>query len=621
MQVLVINSGSSSIKYQLFNMDDGAVLASGAVERIGEAQGLHRHRLHNDTDITESRSAQRIADHREGLSRISTRLRESGAVAELSDLFAIGHRVVHGGESFREPALINAAVMEQIRDLIPLAPLHNPANLAGIRAARVACPNVPHVAVFDTAFHSTLPARARSYALPQDLAKAHGIRRYGFHGTSHAWVAQRAAAFLGEPVEVLRIITCHLGSGASVAAVEYGRSVETSMGMTPLEGLVMGTRSGDVDPGALLHLMRAESLDADGLDALLNERSGLAGLSGVGSDLRDIEARAAEGDDACRLATRVFAHRLRKYIGAYAAVMGGVDAIVFTGGIGQGSAQIRHMAAQRLEYLGARLDEQRNREARVDAQVPVYEISEHRGRARLLVVATDEQQAIARHCAALVRDADRVQTERTIPVAVSARHIHLTQPVVERLFGPGHQLTPRKDLSQPGQFACEETLTVVGPKRSLEGVRVLGPTRRRNQVEISRTDEFWLGVDAPVRNSGDVAQSPGVTLVGPAGEVTLEEGLICAARHIHMTPADAEAFGVRDGDIVEVGIDSDGRDLVFGDVLIRVSPKYRLEMHVDTDEANAAELRRGAEGMLMSSNGLARLQRRRLRPGASPSKT
>ncbi|MEX1363234.1 MAG: acetate/propionate family kinase, partial [Nannocystaceae bacterium] len=528
---------------------------------------------------------------------------------------AVGHRVVHGGERFVAPTRVDDEVEAAIERLEPLAPLHNPANLAGIRAARAVCPGVPHVAVFDTAFHSTLPSRARNYALPQSLTRQHGIRRYGFHGTSHAWVAQRAAAFLGEPLAALRLITCHLGNGASVAAVEYGRSVETSMGMTPLEGLVMGTRSGDVDPGVLLHLMRAEGLDVDGLDAVLNGRSGLQGLSGVGHDMRDIEDRAAAGDDRCRLAMRVFAHRLRKYIGAYAAVMGGVDAVVFTGGIGEGSAEIRHMASQRLEFLGARLDEDRNRQAEVSARAPVFEISEHHGRVRLLVVATDEGLAIAQQAAALAAQADRVETVRTIPVAVSARHIHLTQPMVERLFGPGHRLTPRKELSQPGQFACEETLTVIGPKRSLEQVRVLGPVRRRNQVEISRTDEFWLGVDAPVRNSGDVANSPGVTLEGPAGRVTLDEGLICAARHIHMTPADAQAFGVSDGDVVEVAIDSEGRDLVFGDVLIRVSPKYRLEMHVDTDEANAAQLTRHAEGMLVSSSGQAHLRRRRLRSG------
>lgn len=597
MLVLVINCGSSSIKADLVESSTGARHGRLRVQRIGTEQATAT--LGQDTRSVGPEPAAEL---------LTALLPELLATAP-EPIGAVGHRVVHGGQRFIAPTAIDDEVQAQIAELSTLAPLHNPANVAGMTAARAICPDVPHVAVFDTAFHATLPNRARHYALPTAVAQAHGVVRYGFHGTSHQFVCARAAEFLGEPTEQLRIISCHLGNGASVAAVEYGRSVETSMGMTPLEGLVMGTRSGDVDAGALLHLMRAEGLDADGLDTLLNRKSGLAGLSGVGADMRDIEARAGDGDEPCRLAMQVFAHRLRKYIGAYAAVMGGVDAIVFTGGIGQGSAQIRHMACQRLDYLGARLDEDRNRDAVVTREAPVCEISEHRGRTRLLVVATDEQRAIATKAAAVAQKTHRVETVRTIPVAVSARHIHLTQPMVERLFGPGHTLTPKKPLSQPGQFACEEQLTLIGPKRSIEGVRVLGPVRRRNQVEISRTDEFWLGVDAPVRNSGDVSNSPGITLEGPAGRVTLREGLICAARHIHMTPPDAEAFGVENGDIVEVAIDSNGRDLVFGDVLIRVSPKFATEMHVDTDEANAAELSRDAEGLLVKSSGLARLRR------------
>ncbi len=607
MHILVINCGSSSIKADVVHAESGQRAGSLQVERLGADGAAAR----IDGEPVAGFDG---ADHSSALATALPALLASLPAG--AGLRGVGHRVVHGGALFSAPTRVDDAVEAAIEALIPLAPLHNPGNLAGLRAARALLPEVPHVAVFDTAFHATLPPRARTYALPAALSERHGLRRWGFHGTSHAWVAARAAEHLGEPLERLRIITCHLGNGASAAAVEYGRSVETSMGMTPLEGLVMGTRSGDVDPGALLHLARAEGLDLDGLDRLLNRESGLAGLSGVGNDLRDIEARAAAGDERCRLALHVFAHRLRKYIGAYAAVMGGVDAVVFTAGIGENSALIRHRAAQRLEFLGARLDEETNREARVDRDTPVAEISHPHSRCRLLVVATDEQRAIAAHTAALVREEDGVDHHRDIPVAVSARHIHLTTAAVEALFGPGHQLTPRNPLSQPGQFACEETLTVVGPKRSLEGVRVLGPTRPRNQIEISRTDEFYLGIDAPVRASGQVQNTPGVTLVGPAGQLTLEEGLICAWRHIHMTPADAGAFGVQDKDVVEVAIDSAGRDLIFGDVLVRVSPRYALEMHIDTDEANAAELSRGASGMLVSTGASARLRSRRARPAS-----
>jgi acetate kinase len=481
-------------------------------------------------------------------------------------------------------------------------------------AARKLLPDLTHVAVFDTAFHATLPARAKAYAIDAELAGKHGVRRYGFHGTSHAFVAQRAAAYLHADLSTLRLITCHLGNGASMAAVEYGRSIETSMGMTPLEGLVMGTRVGDVDAGVLLHLMRSEGLDVDGLDKLLNNKSGLSGLSGVGNDLRDIEERAAQGDDRCRLAIQVYAHRVRKYIGAYAAVLGGLDAIVFTAGIGENSATMRHRICQRLELFGAHLDEELNRNAGVGTNRAVARISTDTSRTHLLVVATDEQRAIAEQCAELVRGADEVAGDRPIPVAISARHIHLNVETIDRLFGPDHQLTARSELSQPGQYACEETLDVVGPKRTIEGVRVLGPARSKNQVEVSRTDEFFLGIDAPVRDSGDVKGSASVTLRGPAGTVQLEEGVICARRHIHMRPEDAAYYGVKDKDVVEVAIDSHGRDLVFGDVLIRVSPKYALEMHIDTDEANAAELNRGAEGLLAATSGRARLTKKSLKP-------
>ena len=595
MPVLVINCGSSSLKVDLVDPDTGAHLASARVERIGKAGGTLR--LDGGSE-----EALEVADHAAALEALWGRL-------PLDGVKAVGHRVVHGGSRFSAPARINEEVEAAIEALIPLAPLHNPANLAGIRAARAHLPDLPHVAVFDTAFHATLPHRAWEYALPAELRERHSLRRYGFHGPSHAWVSRQAAAWLEEDPRDLRIITLHLGNGASACAVEYGRSVETSMGMTPLEGLVMGTRSGDVDPGILLDLMRAEGLDADGLDALLNGKSGLAGLSGRGNDMRDIEARAAEGDEACRLALQVSCHRIRKYIGAYAAVMGGVDAIVFTGGIGENSVGVRHRVAQRLEFLGARLDEEANRAARVDTASPIAEINASHSRCRLLVVATDEAMEIGREAARLAGEADKVSPD-AIPIAVSARHIHLTQEAVEQLFGPGHTLTVKAPISQPGQFACEEQLTIVGPRRSMERVRVIGPTRPKCQIEISRTDEFALGIDAPVRDSGDVAQSPGIRLVGPAGSLDLTEGVICARRHIHMAPEDALRFGVKDRDVVEVGIDSQGRDLTFGDVLVRVSPKYLLEMHLDTDEANAAEIRSGDRGVLAATERLATLRRR-----------
>jgi acetate kinase len=575
---------ASSLKAEVVEHDTGKHLAGVRIQRIGDV----------------------VADHQTALSEALP-----GLLAKLGDatVGAVGHRVVHGGQRYVRPTPISAEVLAGLDALIPLAPLHNPANIAGIRAALEILPDLPHIAVFDTAFHATLPPRARTYALPIDLAEKHQIRRYGFHGTSHAYVAERAADFLGSKLINLRVITCHLGNGCSVAAIENGRSVETSMGMTPLEGLVMGTRSGDVDVGAILHLARCEGWSLDQLDKALNKTAGLAGLSGCGNDFRDISERASAGDERCRLAIQVFCHRLRKYIGAYAAVMGGVDAIVFTGGIGENSALVRHRVAQRLDFLGASIDEDKNRDGRPTTDTPVVDLSRSFSRVRLLSVATDEQHAIAREAAGHVLSSKTIEEKRPIPVAVSARHIHLNQEAVEALFGEGHQLTPRNPLSQPGQYACEELLTVVGPKRSIERVRVLGPTRSACQVEVSRTDEFFLGVDAPVRQSGHVDHTPGVTLVGPAGEFQLSKGLICAWRHIHMRPQDAEYYGVTHGDIVEVAIDSDNRNLIFGDVMVRVKDSYALEMHIDTDEANAAELQSGHGGMLVGTRATATLRR------------
>jgi acetate kinase len=593
MNVLVVNCGSSSLKAAIVEHESGAKLSETLVERIG---------------------ADGVADHGAALEQALPKLiadAPEGTVIE-----AVGHRVVHGGESLTEPTQIDDAVEAKIEELIELAPLHNPANLGGIQAARRLLPDLIHVAVFDTAFHSSLPNRAKRYALPLELADRLGIRRYGFHGTSHRYVAERAAEYLGQPTRLLRLITCHLGNGASVAAIEYGRSVETSMGMTPLEGLCMGTRSGDIDAGAVLHILRKENLTIDQVDHLLNRESGLKGLSGVSNDMRDIEERAAAGDERCRLAITVFCHRLRKYIGAYAAMLGGVDAILFTGGIGENSGWIRHRSLQRLEFMGALLDEDVNRDAQTSSEQTVIEINQPHSRVKLLVVATDEQHAIAQDTHAICEQQHKVKQAPPIPVAVSARHIHLTLPDVAALFGRGYQLTEKAPLGQPGQWVCEERLTLVGPKRSLERVAIIGPCRGKTQIEVSRTDEFHLGLDAPIRCSGKVENTPGITLVGPAGQITTDQGVIQAQRHIHMTTADAALYGVTDRDVVEVAIDSEGRDLVFGDVIVRVKDSYKLEMHIDTDEANAADLDTGDGGVLIPTSGTATLLRRRVRRSA-----
>lgn len=569
MNILVLNCGSSSLKYQIVDTTAGASLAKGLIERLGGNKS-----------------------HADALSTVLAEVHAHG-------IDGVGHRVVHGGAQFRQAHLIDDQTVAALKSLIPLAPLHNPANIAAIEAARIALPDIPHVAVFDTAFHSTMPRRAQTYAIDPLLAAELGIRRYGFHGPSHKYVALKAAEYLGVDFSDLRIVSCHLGNGASVCAIEFGESVETSMGMTPLEGLVMGTRSGDLDPAIVLELQRSGAMSVDEVDHFLNEQSGLKGLSGAGSDMRDIEALAAAGVDRARLAINVFCHRVRKYIGAYAAVMGGVDLIVMTGGIGENSHSTRRRILQRLQFLGLRLDEDRNAAALLSTASPVAELHVANSRTLALAVATNEELMIARDTADVIEGLHTVAASGPIPIAISARHVHLNEETFKQLFGPDAALTKYRDISQTGQFACEQTVDLIGPKGRIDRVRILGPLRSRNQIEISRTDEFHLGVDAPIRRSGKTEGSAPITLNGPAAKVDLEDGLICAWRHIHMTPADAKHFGVENGDHVEVAISGGERDLIFQDVLVRVAPAYVLEMHIDTDEANAAELGQGATGDLV----------------------
>ena len=385
--VLVINSGSSSFKYQLVDTGSGEALASGLVERIGEPNGSMRHRGPDGT----TEASLEIPDHTAGFQVMLDAFEQSGPSLEADPPVAVGHRVVHGGKRFFEPTIVTPLVEINIEDLSDLAPLHNPANLEGIRAAQKAFPDVPHVAVFDTAFHQTLPPAAYTYAIDAGLAERYRVRRYGFHGTSHRYVSAAAAAFLGRPLGELKQIVLHLGNGASACAIDGGRSVDTSMGMTPLEGLVMGTRSGDLDPAVLLHLARRAHLDTDALDELLNRRSGLMGLAGRG-DMRDVRQAAEAGDAAARLALDTAVHRLKHYVGSYAAVLGGVDAISFTAGIGENDAALRAETMAGLEFLGIRIDPDRNTAPSREARV----ISADDSAVTVLVVPTNEELEIAR---------------------------------------------------------------------------------------------------------------------------------------------------------------------------------------------------------------------------------
>ncbi len=398
MKVLVLNSGSSSVKYQVMDTETGRPLVVGQVERIGSGGAiLSQERGSDGARVKETGT---ILDHRDAIHAILELVGdpERGVLTSGDALEAVGHRVVHGGEAFTGAVVIDPEVEDRIRDSIELAPLHNPHNLAGIRAARSQLPDIPHVAVFDTAFHATLPPKAFHYALPYVLYHRHRIRRYGFHGTSHRHVLRRAAELLDQDPPSLRLISLHLGNGASACAIEDGRSVDTSMGFTPLEGLVMGTRSGDVDPAVVLHVMAREEVPASDAGGMLNKHSGLLGLSGISGDMRDLLEEEKGGSERARLALDVYIYRIRKYIGAYAAVLGGIDAVAFTGGVGENAETVRSRALEGLGFLGIQVDPEANRKL-----VGGEEGNFAQGPVSLLVIRSGEELTIARETERVVK--------------------------------------------------------------------------------------------------------------------------------------------------------------------------------------------------------------------------
>jgi acetate kinase len=603
MKILVVNSRRTSFKFVFFDTMDENKTVEG---QIVCANGKHC--------VLEYRKAG--VDLREDLGKLdrSQEIRvvldrlcdlEIGVIEHVGEITAVGHRVVHGGHRYNSPVLITEEVIEHIRQVSHLAPLHNPMHLQAIDDLMRLLPGIPHLAVFDTAFHQTIPAMAHIYGLPYELYEEDQVRRYGFHGPSHQYVALRAAAYLGQPCEELEIIACHLGEGGSICAIDHGRSIDTSMGLTPLEGLMMPARSGDVDPAIVTYLQREKGMTYEEVEDYLNTESGLKGFTGLSDDVREVIKAANEGDRRAMLALQAYCYRIRKYIGAYFVALGGLDVLVFTGGVGEGSSGIRAMAMQGLWHMGILIDEVKNRAIDM-TKTRVADISHPDSRVRVLVVHSEWARMIARETIRLLgyqAVTEIIEAQHIpIPIGVSAHHIHLSQEDLEKLFGPGHELTPLAPLNQPDQYACEEQVSLVGPKGRIDRVRVLGPVRSQTQVEISRTEEFRLGIDAPVRLSGDLRGSPGLIVEGPKGQIKMEEGVICARRHIHMTPEDALRFGLRDQDVVGVRVEGE-RGVIFGDIVVRVNPKFELEMHLDTDEANAAQVSTGDVGYLESIQG------------------
>lgn len=400
MKVLVINAGSSSLKYQLYDMRSESVLASGRVERIGMDSSIV---THEPVDKPEVRNVSEILDHVTAVKRVVEMLThpEYGAISHLNEIEAVGHRVVHGGEVFSSSVLVTQEVKLEIRRLFDLAPLHNPAHMMGITAVESNLPDVPQAVVFDTAFHQTMPNTSYLYPIPTVLYRRHKIRRYGFHGTSHSYVSEQAAEYMKKPLESIKMITCHIGNGASCAAILNGKSFDTSMGMTPLEGLMMGTRSGDIDPAIVPFVMNKEELTLNEVNSMLNKHSGMLAISGISSDMREVTEAMQDGDKNAKLAFDMYTYRVKKYIGSYAAAMNGVDTIVFTAGVGENSVDLRKAICEGISFLGIELDEERNEERRKDAR----EITTDSSRVKVLVVPTNEELLIARDTYNLVKQA------------------------------------------------------------------------------------------------------------------------------------------------------------------------------------------------------------------------
>jgi len=400
VRVVTLNCGSSSIKYGVYSTDDCSLIASGLLEKIGSAESLLRQKRLTKEGTFETREISgQVANHWEGFEFIMKTNADDRIIKTDSELFGIGHRVVHGGELFSRPTLIDDDVITAIRKLVPLAPLHNPHNLLGIEVSRKRSPYVPQVAVFDTAFHQTLLPHSFHYALPYELYTNHNVRRYGFHGTSHYYVAKVAAKYLGKPLEEVNLITLHLGNGASASAIQYGKCIDTSMGLTPLEGLIMGTRCGDIDPAIHFYLMRQTGMSADEIEKLMNSQSGLKGICGV-NDMRQIQQKAEVDDERAKLALDMFCYRVKKYIGAYTAVLSGIDAIVFTGGIGENSEVVREKTCSGLDNLGISFDLKKNKAV----SGKISEIQQDGASIKVMVIATDEELEIARQTIETIRN-------------------------------------------------------------------------------------------------------------------------------------------------------------------------------------------------------------------------
>ncbi len=588
-RVLVVEAHPTRLLYSYMDVNREVDDRHGSVEGLGEKRARHMSKSLRGKSMLVIRGTPEEAAR----SILATLSAAVETLPSPQDLTVIAHRFTYGGEAHRGPAVIDEPTLAKMRETLPSA---WPETLPSVETAEMLlrlAPDVPQVAVFDTAFHQTLPPQAYLYGLPYELYRESGIRKHGSHGLSHHQVALLAAAHLGGRVEDLRLVSCCMGRKTlSVCAIDRGRSAEVSSGLADRGGLLGPGWAGDLSPSIVFRIARERGFSIEQAEAWLGEQSGLCGLAGVSGDLGTVLEAAREGSSRALLAADLFAHNVRKHIGAYLAVMGGLEAIVFTGPLGATDPEMRERICERLSGLGINLDPSLNRAPKGDT-MGVCRLSPPWSPVHVLVAPTNPyRMAASEALRALGRGALAAgiwARRRPIPISISAHHVHLTQEHVEALFGAGYELQMRGQLSQTGQFAAEETVTLEGPKGLVERVRVLGPVRPVTQAEISRTEAYKLGIDAPIRPSGSLEETPGVTLEGPEGTISVDHGVIIAARHVHMSPEDALHFGVRDREHISVRVEG-GRGMTFRDVLIRVHPDFRLDMHVDTDEGNAAEL-------------------------------
>lgn len=600
-KVLVVTTGKSSLTFDYFDTARKTNHARGSIDLIGT----------NDCRIVAVMKGERIerkidvAGRPQAFAAALSILQDAevGVLRSSEDLTAIAHKVPHGGDKYGSASVIDDEVLADVAAFAKFSPEGNPASLEIIKVAMSLLPKVPNVAVFDTGFHQNMASQSFLYAIPYDLYTKAGIRRYGAHGITHNYVSLRTAAAMKRNFGEMRIVSCFLDETGSLCAVDHGRAIDISAGFGPIDGLMSSWSPGSIDISVIFHLLKTMNLSTDEVEDILVRRGGLAGISASTRSFQELEDAAGAGNPLALLAIHHYCRQLRKQIGAFIAALGGADTLVFTGEIAERSDWVRGLSTQGLSFAGIEVNNILNKTA---SPTPgsVIDVSDEHSTVKVLIVPNDEARMIARETIRVlgyenVSEMLRSRKDSDIPIELSAHHVHLSQSDVERLFGPGHELTFRAPLSQPGQYSCEETVNLVGRKGRAERVRVLGPARSKSQVEIAMTEEFKLGIKAPIRASGDISGTPGISLEGPNGSLDLSEGVICSLRHVHMSPEDALSFGVKDRDVVMVKVQGE-RTLIFGDVLIRVDPDFRLAMHIDTDEANAANIKTGMVGQLIS---------------------